>query len=163
MLAQTDSTNVTEFVRKFRDRTTYGELARLRNGDIYGGIELCKHLEPGVGAPWRDIQIEHAKLNHGRILRETLDGILRQKDLDRNTISGALRLAGHIADPNLALPIETCWTSDDERINHLADYLWSFAQCCENDPARFLGPVCDAWAALPDKSEKMASRRREMN
>jgi hypothetical protein len=154
MLAETDSPSVPAIVRKFRDRTISGQLARLRNGDISGGIALCINTKPGTGAPWRDIQIEHAKLRYGRNLTQALDGFLRQTDVDSAARIGALRLAGHIADPRLALATEACWTADDERGNHLADYLWAVAACCGDDPERYLGPVCDAWAALSDQSDK---------
>jgi len=150
MLAETDSPEAPAIVRKLRDQTINGELARLRNGDLSGGIELCSHMEPGVGAPWRDIQIEHAKLHHGHSLTEALDSVLRQTDLDSLFRIGALRLAGHMADPSLALAIEACWTADDKRGDHLAEYLWAFGECCGDAPARYLGPVCDAWAELSD-------------
>lgn len=164
MLAETDSPEVPAIVRKLRDQTINGELARLRNGDLSGVIELCSHMEPGVGAPWRDIQIEHAKLRHGRSLTEALDSFLRQTDLGSVFRIGALRLAGHIADPSLILAIEACWTADNERGDHLAEYLWAFGECCGDDPARYLGPVCDAWAALSDQSDNkgMPSPRDEV-
>lgn len=154
MLAETDSPEVPALVRKFRDRTISGQLARLRNGDLAGGIELCIHMEPGVQAPWRDIQLDHAKLRYGRNLTKALDGFLRLTDLASASRIGALRLAGHIADPSLALAIEASWTADDERGDHLADYVWAFGECCADDPVRFLGPVCAAWAALSDQPDK---------
>ncbi len=155
MLAETDSQHVPAIARKFSDRRTYsGQLARLRNGDTTGGIELCMKLEPGVGAPWRDIQIEHAKLRHGTKLSRDLDDFLRREDLNDSKRLGALRLAGHIGNPGLARAIEICWNIDDEKIKHLDEYLWAFGQCCGNEPARFLGPVCDAWAALPDEPKR---------
>jgi len=154
MLAETDSPEVPVLVRKFRDRTISGQLALLRNGDLSGGIELCIRIEPGVRAPWRDIQIEHAKLRHGRNLTKALHHFLRRTDLDSAARIGALRLAGHIADNSLALAIDACWTVDEERGNHLSDYLWAFGECCGDDPARYLGPICDAWAALSDQSDK---------
>ena len=155
MLSETDSQHVPAIVRKFSDlRTHSGQLARLRNGDITGGIELCMKLEPGVGAPWRDVQIEHAKLHHGAKLSKDLDGFLRRKDLNGPTRVGALRLAGHIGNPGLARAIEICWNIDEEKLKHLDEYLWAFGQCCGNEPARFLGPVCDAWATLSDKPKR---------
>ena len=154
VLSETDSQHVPTIVRKFSDQIYSGQLARLRNGDITGGIELCMRLEPGVGAPWRDIQIEHAKLRHGAKLSKDLDGFLRRKDLNGPTRLGALRLAGHIGDPGLARAIEICWNIDEEKLNHLDEYLWAFGQCCGNESARFLGPVCDAWAALPDEPKR---------
>lgn len=155
MLAETDSQHVSAIARKFSDRRTYsGQLARLRNGDTTGGIELCMRLQLGMSAPWMDIQIEHAKFHHGTKLSRDLDGLLRRKDLNGSTRLGALRLAGHIGDPGLACAIEICWNIDEEKIKHLAEYLWAFGQCCGNEPVRFLGPVCDAWATLPNKPER---------
>ena len=155
MLAETDSQHVPAIVRKFSDRRTYsGQLARLRNGDITGGIELCMRLQLGMNSPWMDIQIEHAKLRHGAKLSRDLDDFLRRKNLNGPTRLGALRLAGHIGDPGLACAIEICWNIDEEKIKHLAEYLWAFGQCCGNEPVRFLGPVCDAWATLPNKPER---------
>ncbi len=154
MLAETDSSNVPLIVHKFRDRTTSGKLARLRNGDISGGIEFCIQIEPGMGAPWRDRQIEHAKLHHGHELVMALDRFLRMTDLDHARRTGALRMAGHLAEPSLALAIEACWIVDSHRGDHLADYLWAFAECCGDAPARYLEPICDAWAALSDQPER---------
>ena len=154
LLAETDSHHVSVIVRKFSDRTYSGHFARLRNGDTGSGIELCVTSKPGISYPWRDVQIEHAKFRHGSKLIRELDYFLRQKELNSPIRSGALRLAGHIENPCLAHAIEVCWKSDNEKLNHLVDYLWAFGQCCGNDPARFLGPVCDAWAALPDEPER---------
>ena len=154
MLSETDSQHVPATARKFSEQIYSGQLARLRNGGITGGIELCMRLQLGMSAPWLDIQIEHAKLRHGAKLSRDLDDFLRRENLNGPTRLGALRLAGHIGNPGLACAIEICWNIDEEKIKHLAEYLWAFGQCCGNEPARFLGPVCDAWAALSDKSER---------
>jgi hypothetical protein len=111
-------------------------------------------MEPGLGAPWRDYQIEHAKFRYGHDLIKKLEKLLKLPELNNAERIGALRLAGHIADPRLALAIEACWNFDGKRDDHLTDYLWAFAECCGDNPARFLGPVCDVWAALPDQSNK---------
>ena len=154
MLEGTDSHRVPAIVQKFPDRAFSSQFARLCNGDISGGIELCVTSGPGIDDPWRDVRIEHAKLRHGAKLIRDLDYFLRRKELNSLERIGTLRLAGHIGDPSLAHAIEVCWNIDDEKLNYLAEYLWAFGQCCGNEPARFLGPVCDAWAALPDKPEK---------
>ncbi len=153
MLAETDSSKIPNIVRKFSVQTTNAQIARFRNGDITGGMELCFHIEPGLGAVWRDIQIEHVKLRYGSKLIKTVDDILRKTDLSSVLKIGIIRLAGHIADPDLLLAIEACWTNDNERENHLADYLWAFAECCKDNPARFLEPVCNIWAKLSDQPE----------
>jgi hypothetical protein len=162
ILSETDAPEVPAIVSKFPDRTRSGALARLRNGDLSGGIELCINLEPGVTAPWRDIQIEHAKFRYGFSLTKDLDDFLRKTDLRRNAKRGALRLAGHFADHSLAFAIEACWNADSERVDDLSDYLWAFGECCGNNPERFLGPVCDAWAALSDEeTEKGGASARD--
>lgn len=153
-LARTDSADVPTLVRMFPDRTHTGQLARFRNSDFSGGIELCRSVEPGEGAPWRDVQIEHAKLRYGEKIAEAVAKVLRQPDIENSVRVGALRLAGHLASPALAEAIDVCWKNDQERVNSLAEYLWAFAECCGDEPAQYLGPVCDAWAALPNKAER---------
>ena len=156
-LAETDSNDIPALVLEFPDRIDSGRLARLRNGDLHGGIELCAYLEPGVTAPWRDAQIEHVKLRYRGNLSRALDSFLRRDALSDGEKSGALRLAGHIADPALAEALEHCWQQDEGRVDRLADYLWAFAQCCANDPVRFLKPTCDAWVSLPDTATREGS------
>jgi truncated hemoglobin YjbI len=158
-LAETESSRVLELVRRFKDQGWSAWQARFRNGDVFGGIELCRAIEPGSGAPWRDRQIDHAKMRLGNELIAMLDKILRRADLPVRERSGALRLAGHLANPVLAEAIEASWYGDGQRLHHLADYLWAAAECCGDNPDRFLAQVCDAWAALPKKAEKVDGPR----
>lgn len=151
VLAETDSASVPSIVSQVRDSTTNGQLACLRNGDLGGGVELCAEIHPGVTAPWRDAQMEHAILHHGESLTTRLDGLLRSGRLDGRLKTGALRLAGHLAASILAPAIAACWTADSGRSSRLGDYLWASAQCCGEEPARYLGPICDAWAKLSDE------------
>jgi len=152
-LGQTESSKVVGIVDRFPEKGWPGLQALFRNGDVRGGIELCRTVPPGSGAPWRDEQIEHAKLRFGSSLSQVIAGILRHKESTAELRSGALRLAGHLADPNLAEAIEVCWKSDSAPNEILDDYLWAIAQCCSENPERFLKPVCDAWAALSNESE----------
>jgi len=152
-LGQTESSKVVDIVHRFPKKGWPGMRALFRNGDVQGGIELCRIVAPGSGAPWRDEQIEHAKLKFGSRLSHALAGILRHEESTAELRSGALRLAGHLADPNLAEAIEFCWKSDSAPNEILDDYLWASAQCCSKNPERFLKPVCDAWATLPNESE----------
>jgi hypothetical protein len=154
VLAETESTKVVAIVQKFpRDHAWAKSHARFRNGDVGGGLQLCVESEPGVGDLWRDRQIEHAKMRFGANLRRVVDQLLRQADLQPHARVGALRLAGWLADPQLGEAIETSWCTDADRNDKLQDYLWATAQCCGDNPDRFLGPVCDAWASLSDKSK----------
>lgn len=153
VLADTDATAVPDMVAEFPEQTVFGHLARLRNGDVGGGIDLCRRTHPGATAPWRDIQVDHAKSRFGGELAEALDGVLRRSDLDAETRQGALLMAGHLADSNLAPAIEACWATDESRCDSVDDYLWACAACCRDDPERFLSPICDEWARLPDAAD----------
>lgn len=162
-LSETESSKVVEIVKKFHERSWTASQALFRNGDMSGGLQLCLYSEPGVGDPWRDRQIEHAKMRFGAHLRTAIDKLLRNTAAEPSVRIGALRLAGHLADPQLAEGIEVSWNADSERISHLQDYLWAAAQCCGNKPEHFLGPICDAWAGLSDKPEEKFSPSRRVD
>jgi hypothetical protein len=110
-------------------------------------------VEPGIGAPWRDSQIEDAKLRYGNHLTAAITAFLIRTDVDLAGRIGALRLAGHVASEELLSAIETCWNMDESRGEHLGDYLWAIAECLGRDCSQYLVPVCDAWAALPPSSD----------
>jgi hypothetical protein len=153
-LSSTDGLEVASLAQRFSSRDDAAQLARLRNGDINGAVAFCSQFEPGVGAPWRDLQIDHAKLHHGQRLRQGAGAYLCQPQLNQPSRSGALRFAGHLADASLGPAIETCWQNDPNPADLLDDYMWAFAQCCGDTPARYLDLVMDAWKQLPDESEK---------
>jgi len=152
-LARTDGPEVPELVGALSDRTWSGHLARLRNGDVRGGMDLCYSIDPGVNSPWRDAAIAHAVSGYGRDFVADLGAVLERWDSDVAIRVGALRLAGHIGDPHLAGSLEAAWHTDPDPSERLDEYLWAFAQCCASeDPSRLLDRVCDAWAALPAHS-----------
>jgi hypothetical protein len=150
-LSRTDSSKVVRIVREFKEKVWASWQALFRNGDVSGGILLCVNVPPGVTAIWRDQQIEHAKLRFGSRLTTSIERLLRQPHIARESRMGALRLAGYLPERQMAEAIEESWKLDTEKVLHLKDYLWAAAQCCGNDPERFLGPVCDAWAALSNE------------
>jgi hypothetical protein len=148
-LAQTDGAEVARLAQKIDDRSGFGWVARLRNGDTMGAVELCYRAGPSVTAAWRDDHLEHAKQKFGSDFSCSIDQLLRQPSLATRTRVGLLRLAGHMADQSLGQGILTCWKNDAVRNAHLSDYLWACARCAGNDPEALLEPVCDTWAALP--------------
>ena len=153
-LSDTESPHVIAITNKFRSKNAWPYLvARFRNGDISAGLNIVLRTEPGITSPWRDLQIAHAKLRFGGKLRDALARLLATPDLAGNVRSGSLRMAGYMADSSLSNAIAACWASDSERTERLTDYIWAGAQCGGDNPALLLDPACDAWAALPDKSE----------
>lgn len=153
VLAQTESPHVIALTKRFREQGWNAYFARLRNGDVSGGIELCRRLEPGTNASWRDTQIDHAKLRFGKNLTSKVAELLERVDLEEPAKVGALRLAGHLADPDLSDAVAVSWNTDRRRQDHLEDYLWAGAQCCGDNPKKLLKPVCDAWAQLASSSD----------
>ncbi|MES2221668.1 MAG: hypothetical protein V4587_11960, partial [Acidobacteriota bacterium] len=160
-LSRTESSKVIELVRKFKSHTWTAWEALFRNGDLSGGLQLCLAVEPGTGASWRDRQVEHAKVRFGSGLRAATGRLLCKPDIDDGTRSGALRLAGYLADSQLAEAIEASWSFDSERADHLQDYLWAAARCCGNNAQRFLRPICDVWAALPTEEDDTKPSQRD--
>ena len=155
ILSEIDASYVTSLVQYFRDEQNdwWGLRARFRNGDTIAGIKLCLEHEPGIRMIGHLELIDHVQQCRGASLVLTLDELLRSDQLTPAGRSGALRLAGHLGDPMLAGAIETSWLADTGRNERLADYLWAGAQCCSNDVAGLLVPICDSWAELPDEAE----------
>jgi hypothetical protein len=154
ILAQTESPDIVALVARFGEQGWTPWQARLRNGDISGGIELCYRVEPRSSAAWRDIQIDHAKQKFGHGLSAALDKFLRKADLAAAHRLGAVRLAGHIGDPALGDVILVSWQRQEKQSDYVDDYFWAAAQCCGDHPARLLDPLCSAWAALPDTAQQ---------
>jgi hypothetical protein len=102
-------------------------------------------------------------MRFGPQLGTTIGQLLRKPDLDNGVRVGALRLAGYWADSELAESIEASWNLDARKVENLQDYLWAAAQCCGRDPDRFLGPLCESWAALPcERNDNMPSPRDDL-
>jgi hypothetical protein len=156
-LSDSESSHVIPLISRFRERDWWSLRARFRSGDILAGIELCRQHEPGVGVVGHLELIEYVQRRRSVPLIRELDVLLRGDKPTRGSRTGALRLAGHLADPALAGAIEASWWADSARLDFLVEYLWASARCCDHDAARLLGPVCDAWGALPDKVENKHS------
>ena len=155
VLSEIDAPYVTSLVQRFRDEQNdwWGLRARFRNGDIMAGIKLCLEYFPGIRVVGHLELIDHVQRRQGAALIRTLDELLRHNQLTPAGRSGALRLAGHLGAPTLTGAIETSWLADTGRNERLADYLWAGGQCCTDDAARLLAPICDSWAELPDEAE----------
>ena len=156
ILSEIDASYVTSLVQRFRNEQNdwRGLRARFRNGDIMAGIKLCLEHEPGIRVIGHLELIDHVQRYRGVSLVRALDELLRRDRLTPAARSGVLRLAGHLGDSTLAGAIETSWLADSGRNERLADYLWVGAQCCSNDAARLLAPICDSWAELPDEAKE---------
>lgn len=153
LLAETDWPDALEIARRIGEYSPDKYLTLLRNGDIAGGINLCSTLDPGVGAPWRDIQVAHAKHHYSSKLAVDLERNLRREDLPPLARLGSLRMAGHLADSRLAPALVASWEIERSS-SYLPAYLWAFAHCCGEDAETYLEPAVNFWASLSDKPEE---------
>lgn len=154
VLSDTQSSSVPALLTRFRDRSWAAPLAALRNGQLKGGIDLCRSLEPGSGAFWRDRAVAHAMGRFGARLTDELATMLRHPTgLPSGELSGALRMAGHMGSESLSDALKACWDRDEERGTRLQDYLWAATQCGGARTSELLQPICDAWAMLSDVRE----------
>ncbi|RJF90646.1 hypothetical protein D3876_10545 [Sphingomonas cavernae] len=149
VLMEAEGPDIVVLAKALPESTAHSRMARLRNGDLDAGIEDC--LKPQFyRAQWRERQIEHAKLRHADTLVVQLASRLQDRAIEGSIREALLNLAGSVADPRLSPAISTSWAADDDRGERLDDYLWAFAFCCiSQDAESVLGPVCSAWAALP--------------
>jgi hypothetical protein len=151
LLAETDHKDIPNLISKIKDWSLNRELARLRNGDIAGGIAFCISMEPFVTFAYRDAIMAHSILHHEDKIVTELSYFLSLKHDDLSHIVGALRLAGHIGNNKLVTAIETCWQNDANRSNHLGTYIWSYSQCCHGEVSAYMDIVCKEWLNLSDK------------
>lgn len=162
ILSQFDSPSTNGIVSLFPEQGWYGWGARFRNGDVNAGLELCARLDLGTTDPRRDRLMEHVRLRYGEKLNAVIVDLLRRTPLSEGARIASIRIASSLADPLLAETIEASWTNDEKRLDHLDDYLIAVAYCCEADPTRYLGPICDAWATLPSEPvEKNGTSERD--
>jgi hypothetical protein len=94
-----------------------------------GGIALCQQTELGTRVAGFEEFLDHVKRRYGKGLIRSLNDFLCRPALSAWERSGALRLAGHLAAPELAAAVKVCWDADTDRENGLVEYLWSFAEC----------------------------------
>ena len=160
VLFEVKSSLVLAISRRFRNQGWALHRVLCREGDLIGAINTCLVAEPGIRMSGAEGLFEHVRTEHGAALSDGLRAIFAQPNVDAAAIRGGLYLAGHLGDPGLAPAIASCWSRDSRRLEHLDGYLWAGAHCSGDNPELVLGPVCDAWAALPDKDENGISSRR---
>jgi hypothetical protein len=154
VLSATDSSVVLGIVEQFQRRGWAEVLARFRNGDVRAGLRLCRAVDPGANAPWRDHQIEHALIRFPAEMLEGLRRVLAQASTPEEDRVGALRFAGHSGDSMLAQAIAASWYHDSGRQERLPDYLWAAANCFDGKDKELLDAICDEWASLSDEPDR---------
>lgn len=154
LLFECDGPGIAGLARLLPEATRHARLARLRNGDLEGGIEDCLSRSLYGIDIWRKRQIDHAKARHGDAMRLALATGLTDPATPGDRRGALLNLAGDLADPALSKAIQASWRLDRERSDRLGYYLWAASYCCtEASAPELLAPICDAWAQLPIERE----------
>lgn len=131
--------------------------AAFRNGNVGAGLQLMFMYEIGVTVAGKQSLLALVKRIFGHNLISVVEAVLRRTYLnqfqDAQGRVGALRLAGYLGESSLAEAVRVCWDQDSARDRDLRSYLFAAARCCGADPETTLGPVCDAWEALPEDAD----------
>ncbi|GAB3630401.1 hypothetical protein PTE30175_04414 [Pandoraea terrae] len=161
VLAEIDSQVVTKLTSHFTDgdmRQPYFE-ARFRNGDVSAGFKWLTEYPFDTSIPGRQELVDHVRHKYGRGLMKAVGAALETPGLPNQQRRGALLLAGYIADPALASSIREAWRLTAEE-RDLEAFLWAAARVCGDEAEATLGPVCDAWEALPDTQDEFGRSKR---
>ncbi|EKN46724.1 MULTISPECIES: hypothetical protein [Pseudomonas syringae group] len=157
VLSETTSPYVRRLVSQFQedDHPWYPLFsAAFRNGALNAGLSLLAMYDIGITIPGKQNLLALVKSMYGPGLISAVDNLLRRPDLNHflnaGNRTGALRLAGYLGDSSLAQSIRVCWGQDEGGHDDLRSYLFAAARCCGDEVVATLGPVCDAWEALPE-------------
>jgi len=150
-----------ELIGLFRTDWPMGLVARLRNGDVQGGITLSRY-DLSTVVDWTLHALAAAKKHLAKMVADMgtlLDGY---DNFFLEYPSPLIKFAGVLGEPALAPALERRWERDESRADHLDVYLWAMARCATPETAaRLLQPVCAAWGALPQEcgDNALSSRR----
>jgi len=139
----------------FEEQWSMGLVARLRNGDVEGGVALSERYPLSSVAYWTRGALAARHANWAKMIAD-LAGLL---DGDDNSVpkrrEALIEFGGVIGDPALAPAIERLWVRDETRAENLGVYLWAMARCATPETAAYLlHSVCAAWGALSDTNEE---------
>lgn len=153
-LGDTDSDLVLEFANHLGGTSIPLLEARFRNGDLGAGIALCGTFEPEIAYPRRDALVAHVLTKYCDSVTRSLEKILRDSEQPEDVLIGGLRLAGHIGSAELTDAIGACFAQASRTPATLTTFLWAASLCSREAPEKLLDPICEAWAALSDETEK---------
>jgi len=153
-----------ELISLFLREWPMGLVARLRNGDVEGGVALSARYELGSVTYWTRDALVAASARRP----EMVEDLIAEIDGDNNKVAkrrwALIEFAGVLGEPMLAPALERLWARDESRADNLGIYLWAMARCATSETAaQLLDPVCAAWGQLSDKPKKnLPSPRNEL-
>lgn len=158
ILADIDSPVVLDLTEKFPlvDRRQPLLEARFRNGDLSAALSWLTEYPFEVNVGGRQELVDHVRSRWGIGLTHGVANVLRSQSSQPRAVLGALYLAGYLGESTLAHAVRDAWDRTKPEDRDLEAFLWAAARVCGNDAAITLGPVCDAWAALPEPADHMS-------
>lgn len=155
VLASIDSPVVLDLTEKFLPvdhRQPFFE-ARFRNGDLSAAFNwLIEYpFETNIGG--RQELVDHVRNCWGVGLTRDVASVLESQDSQPRMVLGALYLAGYLGESALAHAVRAAWNRTQPEERDLEAFLWAAARVCGDEAAITLGPICDAWAALPEPED----------
>ncbi|WP_157652999.1 ATP-binding protein [Burkholderia ubonensis] len=158
ILSEIDSAAVLELTKKFPSSDWHHPFfeAQFRNGDLNAALNWLTEYPFDTSMPGCHELIEHVRNKYGTGLVRAVSGTLKAQSLGIRAMRGALYLAGYLADPNLGDAVRIAWQQTSPSDRDLVAFLWAAARTCGDEPASTLGPVVDAWEALPDPEDRMS-------
>ncbi len=130
-------------------------VARVRNGDLGGGIDLCAWRGLQTSSYWLERPISTAKARSGAKLTKALADLIDGAPFDdAGTTSGLIAFSGIWGEAELGPNLSSLWSRDDSRAERLSEYLWAMARCATPETAAtLLAPICQMWGELPEERE----------
>lgn len=153
VLAEFDSPHVLSLTSLFpasSQRHYFVLAARLRNGDVEAGLAMLATYELGSAVKGQRELFARAIRNEGNRARDLIAKVLYDAAENDRRRLGALHFAGYLGAQELAQAIRYSWSVSKRP--DIAYYLWAAGRCCGLEADETLGPVVDAWEALPDES-----------
>lgn len=163
VLAEVEAPEVLEITGRFpKDnwRQPYFE-ARFRNGDLTAAFDWLNEYPLDVTVAGRQELVDHVRHKLGDRLLDQLSKVLHNAQTLTLNLRGALLLAGYVADPTLATAVLAAWDRTPAGERDLQAFLWAAARVCGDRAYETLGPVCDAWEALPDTKDQAGQTPRD--
>jgi len=159
LLADIDSPVVLNLTEKFplADRRRPLFEARFRNGDLSAALNWLTEYPFEVNAGYREELVDHVRSRWGARLTSGVSNVLESQNSQPRAVLGALYLAGYLGEPTLAQAVRVAWGNTRPEDRNLEAFLWAAARVCGNEASITLGPVCEAWAALPEPEDHLSA------
>ncbi len=159
VLSDIDSSLILDLTEKFppHDRHQLLFEARFRNGDFSAALDWLTEYPFELKIGGRQELVDYVHSRFGERLIHAVASVLESQRSKPRDVLGALYLAGYLGEPELARAVRAAWNGITPKERNLEAFLWAAARVCGNDAAITLGPVCDAWAALPEPDDQFST------